>query len=72
VLAGRDGSASGTAAIAVTRSDEALASTVSTVDDVGSSAGRITSVLALSALIDGREPGQFGIGPGADAVTVPR
>ncbi len=72
VLAGRDGSASGTAAIAVTRSDEALASTVSTVDDVGSSAGRITSVLALSALINGREPGQFGIGPGADAVTVPR
>src|SRR5262249_22491283 len=34
VIGGRDGSASGTAAVAVTRSDAALTSAVSTVDDV--------------------------------------
>ncbi|MCV7152628.1 copper transporter [Mycolicibacterium pyrenivorans] len=70
VLAGRDGSASGTAAVAVTRSDAALNSVVSTVDDVSSESGRITSVLALSDLINGGKPGQFGIGQGATAVTV--
>lgn len=70
VLAGRDGSASGTAAVAVTRSDAALNSVVSTVDDVSSESGRITSVLALSDLINGGKPGQFGIGHGATAVTV--
>lgn len=70
VLVGRDGSASGTAAVAVTRSDAALNSVVSTVDDVSSESGRITSVLALSDLINGGKPGQFGIGQGATAVTV--
>lgn len=72
VLAGRDGSASGTSAVAVTRSDAALNSVVSTVDDVDRESGRITSVLALSDLINGRQPGQFGTGPGAAAVTVPQ
>ncbi|HEY9266862.1 MAG TPA: copper transporter [Mycobacterium sp.] len=70
VLVGRDGSASGTAAVAVTRSDAALNSVVSTVDDVSSESGRITSVLALSDLVNGGRPGQFGIGQGATAVTV--
>lgn len=70
VLVGRDGSASGTAAVAVTRSDAALSSAVSTVDDVGSESGRITSVLALSDLINGGRPGQYGVGPGATSVTV--
>ncbi|MGD9622963.1 MAG: copper transporter [Mycolicibacterium sp.] len=72
VLAGRDGSASGTSAVAVTRSDAALSSLVSTVDDVDRESGRLTSVLALSDLINGRPPGQFGTGPGATAVTVPQ
>ena len=36
VLAGRDGSATGTAAVAVTRSDAALGGAVSTVDDIDS------------------------------------
>lgn len=72
VLVGRDGSATGTSAVAVTRSDAGLTGAVSTVDDVGTVSGRITAVLALSALINGRQPGQFGIGQGADAVTVPQ
>ena len=72
VLAGRDGSASGTAAVAVTRSDAALSSAVSTVDDVDTEAGRITSALALGDLIRGGRPGQYGIGQGATSVTVPQ
>lgn len=72
VLVGRDGSASGTSAVAVTRSDAALNTVVSTVDDIDSESGRITSMLALSDLIGGGRPGQFGTGPGATAVTVPQ
>lgn len=72
VLAGRDGSATGTAAVAVTRSDAALSSAVTTVDDVDAQSGRITSVLALADLVRGGKPGQFGIGQGASSVTVPQ
>jgi hypothetical protein len=72
VIAGRDGSASGTAAVAVTRSDAALSTTVSTVDDVDSESGRITAVLALSDLINKGRPGQFGVGQAATSVTVPQ
>lgn len=72
VLAGRDGAASGTSAVAVVRSDNALTSTVSTVDDVDRESGRITTMLALSALIDNGKPGQYGTGQGAAAVTVPQ
>lgn len=72
VLAGRDGSAGGVAAVAVARADSGLAEAVSTVDDIGTEAGRITTVLALQALIGGSAPGKFGVGPGASAVTVPQ
>jgi hypothetical protein len=72
VVAGRDGSARGTAAVAVTRSDPALTGAVSTVDDIDSQSGRITTVLALQELANGGRPGQFGIGQGATAVTVPQ
>ena len=72
VIAGRDGTASGTAAVAVTRSDAALTSAVSTVDDVDAASGRITTVLALQDLISGGRPGQYGVGQGATAVTVPQ
>ncbi|MDY6999032.1 MAG: copper transporter [Actinomycetota bacterium] len=72
VLVGRGGSASGTSAVAVTRSDDALSSVVSTVDDIDVESGRLTTVLALSSLADGGSPGQFGVGQGADAVTVPQ
>ncbi|WP_328357048.1 copper transporter [Mycobacterium sp. NBC_00419] len=72
LLAGRDGSATGTSAIAVTRADAGMAAAVSTVDDVSVESGRITAVLALQKLIDGAPPGQFGIGPGAAGITVPQ
>ena len=72
VVVGRDGSATGTAAVAVTRSDPALTGAVSTVDDIDSQSGRITTVLALQELVGGGKPGQYGIGQGASAVTVPQ
>ena len=72
VVVGRDGSASGTAAVAVTRSDAALSAAVSTVDDVDTESGRITAALALSDLISGGRPGQYGIGHGAVSVTIPQ
>lgn len=72
VLTGRDGSAIGTGAVAVTRADPGLAAAVSTVDDIDTEAGRLTTVLALQSLIDGGHPGQFGVGPGATSVTVPQ
>ena len=70
VLAGTDGSASGTAAVAVTRSDPALVSAVSTVDDIDAEQGRITTVLALQDLLAAGHAGHYGIGQGAQAVTV--
>ncbi|MFN8089311.1 MAG: copper transporter [Mycobacterium sp.] len=72
VLVGRDGSASGTSAVAVARADAGMAAALSTVDDIGAESGRITATLALQNLIRGAQPGQFGIGPGAAAVTVPQ
>lgn len=72
VLAGRDGSASGTAAVAVTRADAGLAGAVSTIDDVGSQAGRLTMVLAAQDVLNGGRPAPYGIGHGATSVTVPQ
>ncbi|WP_046320130.1 copper transporter [Mycobacterium sp. UM_Kg1] len=70
VLAGRDGSASGTSAVAMARTDPAVAAAISTVDDVDIEAGRITTVMAVSSLIGGGRPGQYGIGEGAGSVTL--
>lgn len=70
LVAGRDGSASGTGAVAVVRADASLAGAVSTVDDVDSQSGRITSVLALQEMTNGGRPGQYGIGRGAASVTI--
>ncbi|BBY08633.1 copper transporter [Mycobacterium noviomagense] len=70
VLAGRDGSASGTAAVAVTRADPGMASAITTVDDVDAESGRITVVLGLHDLINGARTGQYGIGHGATSLTV--
>jgi Copper transport outer membrane protein, MctB len=72
VIAGRDGTASGTAAVAVTRSDAALTSSVSTVDDIDAASGRITTVLSLQDLISGGRPGQYGVGQGATSITIPQ
>jgi copper transport outer membrane protein MctB len=70
VLAGRDGSASGTGAVAVTRADSTMTPVISTVDDVEGEQGRITAVLALQDLINGGRTGQYGIGHGATSITV--
>lgn len=70
VLAGRDGSASGTAAVAVARADAGMSADVTTVDDIGVESGRITTVLALQNLINGAPNGKFGVGPGASSITV--
>jgi hypothetical protein len=70
VLAGRDGCAIGTAAVAVARADAGIAGVISTVDDVDAESGRITAVMAASDLIHGGHPGQYGTGQGAGSVTV--
>jgi hypothetical protein len=70
LLAGRDGTSTGTAAVAVARADAAMTSAISTVDDVDVEFGRITAVLGLVDLISGNHTGQYGIGHGATALTV--
>jgi hypothetical protein len=72
VLAGSDGAASGTAAVAVTRADPRMATAVCTVDSVGVESGRITAILALHELISGGRSGHYGTGQGATAVTIPQ
>ena len=72
-LAALDGTSAtlgGTAAVAVVRSDKSLSSAVGTVDDIGAESGRITAVLALQNLINGRGTGSYGVGQGATSVTV--
>ncbi|MGL4304512.1 MAG: copper transporter [Mycobacteriaceae bacterium] len=69
VLVGRTGSAAGNAALAVARSDSALSSRLSTVDNIGVASGRISTVLALQEQLNNKT-GQYGTGPGATAVTV--
>ncbi|MGB6182943.1 MAG: copper transporter, partial [Rhodococcus sp. (in: high G+C Gram-positive bacteria)] len=69
VLAGKPGSADGSGAIAVVRSDSALSAGTSTVDNVDRTSGRITVVLALVEQLDGGA-GRYGTGPGATSVTV--
>jgi len=81
VLAGRDSRDAqaaqaagdpGVSAVSVVRADAGLAGAVGTVDDVGTEAGRITTVLALRALLDGGPAQSYGVGPGATALTVPQ
>jgi hypothetical protein len=72
LLAGRDGSATGGAGVAVTRADAGMASGVSTVDDVDTAPGRITAILGLHDLINGGHVGQYGTGHGATSITVPQ
>ncbi len=72
LLAGRDGSATGGAAVAVARADAGMSSAISTVDDVDTAPGRITAVLGLHDLTNGGHTGQYGIGHGATSITVPQ
>jgi hypothetical protein len=70
LLAGRDGCADGTAAVAVARADGAVTSVISTVDDVNAASGRITAVLGLADLVNGGRTGQYGTAHGATGLTV--
>jgi hypothetical protein len=72
LLAGRDGSATGGAAVAVTRADAGMAAAISTVDDVDTAPGRITAILGLHDLVNGGHVGQYGTGHGATSITVPQ
>lgn len=72
LLAGRDGSSTGGAAVAVARADAGINSSVSTVDDVDAAPGRITAVLGLHDLLNGGHVGQYGTGHGAASITVPQ
>ena len=72
LLAGRDGSATGGAAVAVTRADAGMAAAISTVDDIEAAPGRITAILGLHDLISGGHVGQYGTGHGATSITVPQ
>jgi hypothetical protein len=72
LLAGRDGSATGGAAVAVARADAGMNSAITTVDDVDGAPGRITAVLGLHDLLGGGHAGQYGTGHGATSLTVPQ
>lgn len=66
VLAGDGGSAGGTAALGVVRADTSATSILSTVDNLDSSAGRVSTVLALKEQLDGGA-GRYGIAGNATA-----
>jgi hypothetical protein len=66
VLAGDAGSADGTGAIGVARADTSVTSILSTVDNADTSAGRISTMMALQEQLDGRA-GRYGIAGNAQA-----
>lgn len=70
VLAGRAGSADGNGPVGVVRADAASTSLLSTVDDVGTAAGRVGTVLALAEQAQGRA-GRYGTAGNAQAMVPP-
>ena len=70
LLAGRDGSSSGPAAVAVARADATVTPVISTVDDVDAESGRVTAVLGMADLINGGHTGQYGTGHRSTGLTV--
>jgi hypothetical protein len=70
VLAGRDGSADGPAAVGIARADAAVTPVISTVDDVDVESGRVTAVLGVADLINGGRTGQYGTGHRNTGLTV--
>src|SRR5439155_7913705 len=70
LLAGRDGSSTGTAAVAVARADATVTSAISTVDDADAESGRITVVLGIADLVNSGRTGQYGTGHGTTGRTV--
>ncbi|MGL6236907.1 MAG: copper transporter [Segniliparus sp.] len=65
VLAGRSGSADGSAPVALVRADKGTQ--LSTIDNVGSPVGQIAAALALVEQTQGHA-GQYGTGAGASAI----
>lgn len=70
MLAGRDGSSDGPAAVGVARADAAVTPVISTVDDLGAESGRLTAVLGVADLINGGRTGQYGTGHRNTGLTV--
>ncbi len=70
VLAGRDGSSDGPAAVGVARADAAVTPAISTVDNVDAESGRVTVVLGVADLINGGHTGQYGTGHRSTGLTV--
>lgn len=69
VLAGRAGSAEGNGPIGVARADADITAAVTTVDNVDSAAGQVTTVLGLREQLDGRA-GRYGTAANAQGMTV--
>lgn len=69
VLAGRSGSARGNGAVAVARADASLSQALTTIDNVGREAGKITVPLALQEQLAGGS-GRYGTGADTTGVTV--
>lgn len=59
VLAGENGAATGSGPIGVVRADNSASSVLSTVDDFGTAAGRVVTVLALQEQLNGKS-GSYG------------
>ncbi|CCH33816.1 copper transporter [Actinosynnema sp. NPDC047251] len=66
VLVGGEGSANGTGAVGVVRADTAATSVLSTVDNIGTAAGRVVAVLALREQLEGKS-GRYGVAGNAEA-----
>lgn len=71
VLAGSTGSGDATGAVGVARADPTVTATLSTVDDVQTGAGQISTVLALREQVDGHA-GRYGTAPSAADGASPR
>ncbi|WP_330254058.1 copper transporter [Nocardia sp. NBC_00565] len=69
VLAGRSGAADNPGPIAIIRSDAALATAVTTVDNLDREIGRVTAVLGLSEQLSGGA-GRYGTGTKATSLTL--
>jgi hypothetical protein len=70
LLAGRDGSSDGPAAVGVARADAAVTPVISTVDNLDVESGRVTAVLGVADLINGGRTGQYGTGHRNTGLTV--
>src|ERR1700756_4100914 len=70
ILAGRDGSSDGPAAVGVARADVTVTPVISTVDDLDAESGRVTAVLGAADLINGGRTGQYGTGHRNTGLTV--